>query len=222
MLVDNRTVIREGLCALIERQPDLAVVAQAASVGEAGNLDVTPHVIVTEIELPDARHGEVVSGLRGFFPQSSILVLTLISHPARVQSVLAAGANGYLLKTAAGADLLTGILAVAGGDTYLQPSLGVDLARWQRPREDRHGNLSNDELDRSYRGLGSDLTVREYEMLQLMAAGLGNKEIADRLSLSLHTIRNHVQNVLMKLGAHSKLEAVAIATREGLVDPSSR
>jgi DNA-binding NarL/FixJ family response regulator len=203
MLVDNRTVIREGLCVLIDQQPDLVVVAQAASVGDAGSLDVTPDVIVTDIDLPDARHGDVISGLQGLFAQSSILVLTWIGHPAKVQSVLAAGAHGYLLETAATADLFTGIRAVAGGATYLQPSLGVELARWHGPRDS---------------ALGSDLTLREHEMLQLMAAGLGTKEISEQLELSLHTIRNHVQNVLAKLDAHSKLEAVAIAAREGLVD----
>jgi DNA-binding NarL/FixJ family response regulator len=218
MLVDNRTVMREGLRALIEQQPDLVVVAQAATVADAGSLDVTPDVIVTEVDLPDARQGDVVSGLRGFFPHSSILVLTLVGHPAKVQLVLAAGADGYLLKTAATADLFTGIRAVAGGETYLQPSLGVELARWHGPRDTALGLSPNEELDQGSRGLGSDLTAREHEMLQCMAAGLGNKQIAEQRELSLHTIRNHVQNVLTKLGAHSKLEAVAIAAREGLVD----
>jgi DNA-binding NarL/FixJ family response regulator len=218
MLVDNRTVTREGLCALIVQEPDLVVVAQAASLGDTGSLDVAPDVIVTEIDLPDARHGDVITGLRTFFPRSSILVLTLVGHPAKVQSVLAAGAHGYLLKTAATEDLLTGIRAVAAGETYLQPSLGVELARWHGPRDTTLGLSPTEELNDRPRGLGSDLTLREHEMLQLMAAGLGNKEIAEQLHLSLHTIRNHVQNVLAKLGAHSKLEAVAIATREGLVD----
>ena len=160
----------------------------------------------------------VISALRGSFAQSSILVLTLVGHPAKVQSVLAAGAHGYLLETAAATDLFAGIRAVAAGQTYLQPSLGVDLARWHRPRDAALGLSPTEELDRTSRGLGSDLTVREHEILQLMASGLGNKEIASQLQLSLHTIRNHVQNVLAKLGAHSKLEAVAIAAREGLVD----
>jgi DNA-binding NarL/FixJ family response regulator len=217
MLVDNRTVTREGLSALIVQEPGLVVVAQAGSLGDAGNLDVLPDVIVTEIDLPDARHGDVITGLRTFFPRSSILVLTMVGHPAKVQSVLAAGAHGYLLKTAGTEDLLTGIRAVAAGATYLQPSLGVELARWHGPRDTARELSPTGGLNDRLRGLGSDLTFREHEMLQLMAAGLGNKEIAEQLSLSLHTIRNHVQNVLAKLGAHSKLEAVAIATREGLV-----
>src|ERR1700674_3880004 len=89
MLVDSRAVVREGLSAVIDQQSDLVVVAQAASVRDAGSLDVQPRVIVTDIDLPDAKHGDVISALRGYFAQSSILVFTPIGHPTEVQSVLA-------------------------------------------------------------------------------------------------------------------------------------
>jgi len=100
LLVDGRAVVREGLYVVIDQEPDLAVVAQAATVRDAGSLDVEPDVIVTDIDLTDAKHGEVISGLREFFRESSILVFTPIGDPAEVQSVLAAGARGYLLETA--------------------------------------------------------------------------------------------------------------------------
>src|SRR5689334_7451137 len=100
MLVDARAIVREGLRSVIDRQPDLEVVAQAATVRDAASLGVTPRVIVTDIDLPDAKHGEVISRLRGFFQQSSILVFTPIARPAEVQSVLDAGAHGYLLESA--------------------------------------------------------------------------------------------------------------------------
>ena len=86
VLVDNRIVIREGLCALIEQQSDLVVVAQAASVREAGALDVEADVVVTDVDLPDARYGDVISGLRAFFAATPILVLTRVEHPAKVQA----------------------------------------------------------------------------------------------------------------------------------------
>src|ERR1700686_2360336 len=104
LLVAGRAVMREGLSGVIDRQSDLVVVAQAATVREAEGLDITPGVIVTDIDLPDAKYGDVITGLRGFFEQSSILVFTPIGHPAEVQSVLSAGASGYLLETAAAAD----------------------------------------------------------------------------------------------------------------------
>src|SRR2546425_8911218 len=94
MLVDGRAVVREGLFAVIDQEPDLVVVAQAATVRDAGSLDVEPHVIVTDVDLTDAKHGEVISGLRGFFRHSSILVFTPVGDPVEVQSVLAAGARG--------------------------------------------------------------------------------------------------------------------------------
>jgi DNA-binding NarL/FixJ family response regulator len=128
LVVDSR-VVREGLRALIEQQPDLVVVAQAASVDDARGLNVTPDVIVTDIELPDATLADVITALRDSFRETSILVLTRVDHPAKVQSVLAAGASGYLLKSAASSELLKGIRLVATGKKYLQPSLRVELAR---------------------------------------------------------------------------------------------
>ena len=218
MLVDDRTVVREGLSALIEQQPGFRVVGQAGSVEEAHRLEAAPHVIVTEVELPEARYEEAIIALRCRFEQTAILALTLARHPARVQSVLAAGANGYLLKTASSHDLFDGMRAVAAGQTYLQPSLGVDLARWHRSRRVAPDGRSSGDYDTALDRVGLDLTARELEVLRLMACGIGNREIASQLNLSFNTIRNHVQSVLAKLGAHSKLEAVWIATNEHLVD----
>jgi len=118
-LVENRIVVREGLCALLQQQPDVIVVAQAATVRGAEGFSVSFDVIVTEIELPDARPAEVIAGLRRSFPQGSILVLTDVSEPAMVQSVLSEGAHGYVLKTAATVDLLDGIRCLASRGSYL-------------------------------------------------------------------------------------------------------
>ena len=94
VLVDRRPVMRQGLRAVIEPEPDLVVVAQAATVRDARSLDVTPDVVVTDIDLPDAKYGDVIIGLREFFQQSSILVFTPVDDPAEVQAALAAGAAG--------------------------------------------------------------------------------------------------------------------------------
>jgi two-component system response regulator NreC len=201
VLVDNRTVIREGLCALIEQQPDLAVVAQAASVREAGGLDVAADVVVTDVDLPDARYGDVISGLRVFFAATPILVLTRVEHPAKVQAALAAGANGYLLKTAAAADLFGGIRRVAAGEAYLQPSLGVELARWHRPR--------NTTLE---------LSPKEEQTLRLIALGHTNAEVAQLCGVGLRTVEAHRARIHQKLGRRTRAELVQYAREVGVVE----
>ena len=200
MLVDHRTMVREGLCALIDQQPDLAVVAQVSGLAAAGGLDITPDVIVTDIELPE--DGDVISGLRKLFPTSSILVLTLVAQPAKVQSALAAGADGYLLTTAATTDLLTGIRALADGETFLQPSLGVALARWQRPRDTTLA-----------------LSPKEEQVLRLLALGHTNAEVARLSGVSLRTVETHRTRIHQKTGCRTRAELVQYARAAGLDVP---
>jgi two-component system response regulator NreC len=201
MLVDNRTVVREGLCALIEQEPDLVVVAQAATVGDAGALGITPDVIVTEIELADTPQGEVIDGLGGLFPRTPILVLTLVGQPAQVQSVLAAGAAGYLLKTAATADLLGGIRALAAGETYVQPSLRLELEQRHRRRD-----------------TALELTPKEQRVLRWLAFGHTNAEVARLLGVSLRTVETHRGRVYQKLGMRTRAELFQYAWNAGLLD----
>jgi two-component system, NarL family, response regulator NreC len=201
MLVDGRAVVREGLRAVIEPQPDLVVVAQAATVRHAGSLDVTPDVIVTDIDLPDAKSGDVISALRRYFQRSSILVFTPIGHPAEVQSVLTAGARGYLLETASTDDVLTGIRAVAGGETYLQPSLGVDLARLHQARD-----------------ATVELLPLEEQVLRLLALGHTNTEVARLCNMSLRSAESYRAQVQRKLGRRTRAELVAYAREHGLIE----
>lgn len=201
LIVDGREVMREGLHALIDRQPDLVVVAQAATVRDVEGLAVRPDVIVTDIDLPDAKYGDVVTGLRGFFEQSSILVFTPVGHPAEVQSVLAAGANGYVLETAPAADLLDGIRAVAGGESYLQPSLGVELARLHQP------------LDPTLA-----LSATEQHVLRLLALGHTNAEVARLCNVSLRTAESLRAHIQRKLDRRTRAELVEYAREIGLVE----
>ena len=200
LLVDGRPVMREGLSAVIDRQSDLVVVAQAAMVREAERLDITPDVIVTNIDLPDAKYGKVITALRRFFEQSSILVFTPIGHPAEVQSVLATGANGYLLETAPAADLLDGIRAVAGGDTYLQSSLGVELARLHQPRD------------------ALALSPTEQQVLRLLALGHTNTEVARLCNIGLRTAESLRAHIQRKLGRRTRAELVEYARELGLFE----
>jgi two-component system response regulator NreC len=200
LLVDGRDVVREGLRTLIDQQPDLVVVSQVAAVHDAGRLDATPDLIVTDIDLPDAKHRDVITGLRRFFQRSPILVFTAIDHPATVQSVLDAGAEGYLLETATPSDLLTGIRAVARGETYLQPELGVELARWHRPRDST-----------------PTLSPKEVDVLRLLALGHTNAEVANLSGVSLRTVETHRARIQRKLGRRTRADLVRYARDVGLV-----
>jgi two-component system, NarL family, response regulator NreC len=199
MVVDGRAVLREGLGIVIDQEPGLVVVAQAASVHDAGDLGITPDVIVTNIDLPDAKFGDAVSGLRELCPRSSILVFTPIGDPAEVQSAFEAGASGYLLETAETTELLAAIRAVARGETYLHPLLGVEVAR----------SRSWDTLFR--------LTTQEKRILLLLVRGHTNVDVARLCNISLRTAETHRAHIQRKLGRHTRAELVEYARETGLV-----
>lgn len=205
MIVNSRSIMREGLCVLLEQQPDLRVVGQAETIASAESLAVDPHVIVTDIELPDARDGRVIERLRAISLQSSILVLTLVDDLAKVRSVLAAGADGYLVETAKLSDLFLGIRTVASGESYLQPSMAVALAKWHAGH-----TLVN--------SLAGSLTHREQQVLRLLALGHTNTEIAGHLDVSLRTIESDRALIRQRVGSQKRAELVRFAREVGLLD----
>src|SRR3712207_6525168 len=121
LLMDDHVVVREGLRALLERQDDVTVLAEAGSVAEAVAVEVQPDVVVADLVLPDDRGADVVKRLYERYPDSAILVLTMVDNPTDVQLCLAAGARGYLLKETASTELVDAVRKVAGGEDYLQP-----------------------------------------------------------------------------------------------------
>lgn len=200
MLVDNRTVMREGLRALIEQQPDLEVVADVPTVAVAEASVLQPDVIVTEVILPDAAGEEVIHRLGQAHPRSRILALTLVENPADVESVLAAGANGYVLKTAGAGDLLAGIGALASGEDYVQASLARDIEAWR----------SRDTVPKP--------TPREAEVMRLIASGHTNAEVANLLGMSRRTVETHRRRINRKLGVRTRAELFRYAWRAGLFE----
>ncbi len=205
MLMDDHSIVREGLRALLERQEDIRVVAEAGSVAEALEAGVDPDVVVADLVLPDGRGADVVQRLREGYPRAAILVLSMVDSPADVQLCLTSGAKGYLLKEAAGAELVDAVRAVAAGREYLQPALGVALARWR------------DTPGRTRAGVTADLSDREREVLRLIALGHTNAEIARLLFLSVRTVENHRASLMRKLGARSRADLVQYAARTGVV-----
>ncbi len=202
-LVDDQTILREGLGALIEHEPDLEVVAHATSVDELEDLDLEVDVIVTGLALPDAAPDQVIERLRRRFRDAAILALTALDDLPTVQQVLAAGADGYVLKSAAKTDLFAGIRAVARGGLYLQPSIGMAFA--SRSAEELAGPAVG------------GLTPKETEVLKLLALGHTNAEIAARAGSSLRTIETHRAHIHQKLDRHTRAELVRFALEVGLL-----
>jgi DNA-binding NarL/FixJ family response regulator len=205
LLMDDHVVVREGLRALLERQADIRVVAEAGSVGEALDADASPDVVVADLVLPDDRGADVVRRLRDRHPESAILVLTMVDNPTDVQRCLAAGARGYVLKETASTELVDAVRTVAGGGSYLQPSLEAALAKWR----ETPGRVHARAID--------DLTPRERDVLKLIALGHTNAEIASMLHVSIRTVENHRASVLRKLGLRTRADLVRQANEAGLV-----
>jgi DNA-binding NarL/FixJ family response regulator len=206
LLVDHQGMFVESLDRMLGDEDYIEVVGSANSCADAVRLAerLRPSVAVVDSWLHDGDGVSAAAAIRRASPQTRILLLMESSDSRLVTSAIEAGCSGTLTKDQSVRELVAALHLAHAGEAYLSPEVLAALLP---------------QLDRRYRALGFDLTVREHEVLQLMAAGgLANKDLADRLHLSLHTVRNHVQNVLAKLGAHSKLEAVVIAAREGLLD----
>jgi two-component system response regulator NreC len=200
MLVDSRAVMREGVRAVIEQEPDLVVVAQSPTLGDTADVHLTPDLIITDIDLSDAKYDDVVRGLRGFSPRSAILVFTPIGDLAEVRAVLTSGANGYLLDSAEPADLLVGVRAVAAGGTYVQPSLGAQLARSHRS------------VDPTL-----ELSAQEARVLGLLVLGHTNGDVARLCKISVRTAEAHRAQIQRKLGCNSRAELVEYARAAGII-----
>jgi two-component system response regulator NreC len=207
VLLDALPVAREGLRALLDREPDIEVIGEASRLDQAMALEAEPDVIVAELVLHEIRGSAIITSLRRRFERSAILVLTMVTEPTDVEAALAAGANGYSVKDSAAHHLVDAVRRVHRGEEYVEPSLGDVRAR---------------RADRPAAGLGGALTVREQEVLRLLALGHTNAEIAERLSVSLRTAEAHRANLLRKLGVHTRAELVRCALEAGLLRSPDR
>jgi two-component system response regulator NreC len=202
-LLDDQTIFREGLRALIDQEPDFEVIAQATSLATMEAVTVEPRVVVTDLTLIDASRDDVVARLQARFPETAVVALTVLEDLPTVRSVLAAGADGYVLKSASKADLFAGIRAVARGSLYLQPSIGVAFA--------------SSPPDEFARPTVAGLTPKETDVLRLLALGHTNGEIAQLLGASLRTIETHRAHIHQKLDRHSRAQLVRFALDAGLL-----
>ena len=208
LVVDDHEVLASSLAQVLDSEPDMVSVGTAPSLERARALirTVAPDVVLLDHRLPDGDGVAALAELRALRPQARFVVLTASAADSVLVAALEAGAAGFLSKTRSLGEVTSAIRAAAGGEAVISPEmLARLLPRLQRSPQ---------------RSAGQDLTEREREVLGLLADGLTNAAIAERLFVSVHTVRNHIANLSAKLGAHSKLEALAIAVRKGIL-PSS-
>ena len=214
LIVEDHQVVAEGLAILLGEQPDLAVVGWATTVAEAERLAATEpvDVVVLDYWLPDRTGAEAVAALRAYRPDAAVVFLSADDSDEVILAALEAGASGYLVKSSGGADVAGAVRRAAEGEILI-PARQLAALLTRRRQQARQ------QADQSRR-LAS-LTPREREILGLMAEGMDNREIAQRLSISYATVRSHVRHLLGKLGARSKLEAVVRAADWNLSEPQS-
>jgi DNA-binding NarL/FixJ family response regulator len=202
-VVDDHPIVRQGLIAALEDEPDFQVVGAAGSAEEALALvgRLRPEVVLLDLELPGMSGVEAIPRLSEASPSTRVLVFTAYDTDERVLGAIRSGAKGYLLKGAAAPDIARAIRAVASGGSALEPRVAAKLvAAVGAPR-----------------GAGQ-LTGREREVLRLIAEGLPGKQIARALGISERTVKFHTASLLRKLGADNRAQAVALAAQRGLLE----
>jgi two-component system response regulator NreC len=209
LVVDDHTIVRDGICALLSLTPDMEVVGEASNGREA--LEklklLIPDVIVMDIAMPVMGGLEATRVIRDEFPEIKVLVLTQYEDKEYVFPAIEAGALGFIIKTAASSDLATGIRSVYRGDSFLSPSV-AKLFVERHQLGDEAGNRGD-----PY----AQLTGREREVLKLTAEGYTVKEMADTLIISPKTVEGHKTSLMNKLNLHSRTELVKYALRKGII-----
>jgi DNA-binding NarL/FixJ family response regulator len=209
LVADDHTLVNQGVTKILEEQPDWKVVAQAADGRDAVRLgtDLKPDVAVIDVSMPTLNGVEATAQLAAQAPAVKVLMLSMHADEMLVGRALRAGARGYLLKDSADVDLVRAVTAVANGESFFSPEIA------NRMVNDYVGRLAErGETDRIER-----LSPREREVLQLVAEGHTNREIADLLSIRPATVETHRSHILQKLELHSTAELVRYAVQRGVV-----
>lgn len=219
LLADDHPILREGLRAVLETQPDFEVIAEAANGHEAMRLALAlqPDILLLDLEMPVLDGVETIRRLRQQQPHARIIVFTAFDNDERIIHAVQAGANGYLLKEAPRDELFSAIRITMAGGSLLQPVVASKLLRHMgpHPMASSHAGTYIHSSDHSLPY--EPLTERELEVLNLLAQGMPNKEIAAQLIISERTAKFHVSSIMGKLGATNRTEAVSLAAQKGLI-----
>ena len=199
LTVDDHPLLRQGISALIEDESDMTLVAEAANGREAIQQFRThrPDVTLMDLQMPEMNGLDAMIAIRGEFPDARIIVLTTYAGDAQAMRALQAGARAYLLKNSLHKELLDTIRAVHAGRKTLSPEISFQLAEHSAEES---------------------LSAAEVRVLSLIAEGNSNKEIAARLSLTEDAVKGQVRNILAKLGANDRTQAVTIAVKRGIIE----
>lgn len=206
LIVDDHPVVREGMAAILGTNSGIDVIGEAASGAEAVALtrDLKPDVVLLDLEMPGMDGVQALQRMRNLDPALRTIVFTAFDTDDRILAAVRAGAQGYLLKGAPREELFAAIRIVHGGGSLLQPVVASKLLR----------NVSAAGAKQAM----ETLTSREQQVLDLLARGLQNKEIATELIISERTVKFHVSSILGKLGVGNRTEAVRVAVQRGLVE----
>jgi DNA-binding NarL/FixJ family response regulator len=209
LVVDDHTIVRNGICALLRLAGDIEVVGEAAEGREALEMarKLMPDVILIDIAMPNMNGLEATRRIRKELPRVKILILTQYDDKEHVFSAIESGASGFISKTAASSELVSGIRSIHRGDSFLSPSAAKFLV------EDYQLEASIRKEQDPYK----QLTDREREILKLLAEGYTTREIADMLVISTKTVEGHKTNLMSKLDIHNRTDLIKYALRKGII-----
>ncbi len=210
LLADDHSILRAGLRALLNAEPDFDVVGEVADGNQVLQLAsaLHPDLVLMDVSMPGLGGIEATKRLKEILPETRVLILTVHEDETLLRSAIQAGASGYVIKRAAETELIAAIQAISRGDMYIHPAMTRSLLKELTPEQPPKNNPDPQPT----------LTKREIDVLRLIARGYTNSQIASRLSLSVRTVEGHRANLMDKLNLHSRVELVEYAERQGLLD----
>ena len=212
LVVDDHALFRRGLQMVLAQEPDIDVIGEAGDGAEAVEkaADLLPDIVLMDVRMPRGSGIEACMAIKEVVPTTRIVMLTISDEEADLYEAIKAGAAGYLLKEISIDEVASAIRAVHGGQSLISPSMASKLLTEFATMIKRTDDRQQVPVPR--------LTDRELEVLKLVARGLNNREIAKELYISENTVKNHIRNILEKLQLHSRIQAVAYAVREKLLE----